>query len=91
MEAVLARRPIFVNNYQPVYWPDIGSKGFKAVMLENSMLTTEAIEEMKGVIYDDRINHEVAEYNFELGKKLFSYHTLEQKLNELIAKALSAA
>lgn len=91
VESVLARRPVFVNNYQPVYWPDIGSKGFKAVMLENSVLTPEALEEMKLVIYDDRINREVAEYNFELGKKLFSYDTLEQKLEELITKARNAA
>ena len=91
VEAVLAKRPIFVNNYKPVYWPDIGSKGFKAVMLEDSILTPEALEEMKLVIYNEKINREVAEYNFELGKKLFSYETLEKKLTELIGKALKAA
>ncbi len=91
VEAVLARRPIFVNNYEPVYWPDIGSKGFKAVMLENGVITTEALEEMKKVIYDDKINREVAEHNFELGKKLFSYGTLQEKLEELIEKAIKAA
>lgn len=91
VEAVLARRPIFVNNYEPVYWPDIGSKGFKAVMLENGVITTEALEEMKKVIYDDKINREVAEHNFELGKKLFSYGMLQEKLEELIEKAIKAA
>ena len=91
VEAVLARRPIFVNNYQPVYWPDIGSKGFRAVMLENSELTPGALEEMKQVIYDEHINREIAEFNFNLGKKLFSYDTLEQKLDELITRARGAA
>jgi glycosyltransferase involved in cell wall biosynthesis len=91
VEAVLARRPIFVNNYKPVYWPDIGSKGFRAVMLEDSVLTSEALEEMKMVIYNDKINREIAEHNFELGKILFSYHTLEVKLKELIVKAIRAA
>jgi glycosyltransferase involved in cell wall biosynthesis len=91
VEAVLARRPIFVNNYEPVYWPDIGSKGFRAVMLEDSTITEEALEEMKQVIYNDEINEEVAEHNFMLGKKYFSFHTLRDKLSELIEKALKAA
>jgi glycosyltransferase involved in cell wall biosynthesis len=91
VEAVLARRPIFVNNYKPVYWPDIGSKGFRAVMLEDNQITPEALQEVRQVIYDDKINREVAEHNFELGKKLFSYDTLEEKLGELINKALKAA
>ena len=38
VEAVLGKTPIFVNNYEPVYWPDIGSKGFEAVMIENNKL-----------------------------------------------------
>ncbi len=91
VEAVLAKRPVFVNNYKPVYWPDIGSKGFRAVMLEDSVITPEALEEMKLVIYDDKVNREVAEYNYALGKKLFSYDTLREKLEELISEALKAA
>ena len=43
VEAVLAKRPIFVNNYEPVYMPDIGSKGFKTVMIENAILTDAAV------------------------------------------------
>ena len=84
VEAVLAKRPIFVNNYKPVYWPDIGSKGFKAVMLEDNVITDKALKEIEEVIYNDKINKEIAEYNYALGKKYFSYHTLEEKLNELL-------
>jgi glycosyltransferase involved in cell wall biosynthesis len=91
VEAVLARRPIFVNNYEPVYWPDIGSKGFHAVMLENNEITPEALEEIRKVIYDDEVNREVAEHNFNLGRKFFSYDTLEEKLDELINKATGSA
>jgi mannosylglucosylglycerate synthase len=84
VESVLAKTPIFVNNYEPVYWPDIGSKGFKAVMLENNVLTETAIKEMAEVIYNEKLNKEIAEHNFQLGKKYFSYDTLEEKLTELI-------
>jgi glycosyltransferase involved in cell wall biosynthesis len=84
VEAVLAKRPIFVNNYKPVYWPDIGSKGFKAVMLEDNVLTDTAVKDMQDVIYDTKLNKEISEYNYQLGKKYFSYDTLEEKLHELI-------
>lgn len=91
VEAVLAKRPIFVNNYKPVYWPDIGSKGFKTVMLEDNKLTDKSIQDMKDIIYNPKLNQEIAEYNYNLGKKLFSYEVLEEKLAELIDKAKKAA
>lgn len=84
VEAVLAKRPVFVNNYKPVYWPDIGSKGFKTVMLDDNVLTGEAIKKMQEIIYNDKLNLEISEFNYELGKKYFSYNTLQEKLEELI-------
>ena len=81
-----ARVPIFVNNYEPVFWPDIGSKGFKTVMLENNQLTDEAVSQMAEIIYDEKKCKEIAEFNFELGKKHFSYDTLSRKINELLVR-----
>ncbi len=91
VEAVLARRPIFVNNYEPVYMPDIGSKGFRTVMIENGELNEEAVKDMAEIIYNPDLAAEIATYNFELGKKYFSYHTLREKLEQLIETARSAA
>ncbi|MCK4665203.1 glycosyltransferase family 4 protein [Candidatus Dependentiae bacterium] len=83
IEAVLAKCPIFVNNYKPVFWPDIGSKGFKIVMIEDNILTDEAVSEICEIIYNDKLRNEITEYNFELGKKHFSFEVLEEKLTEL--------
>jgi len=91
VEAVLARRPIFVNNYEPVFMPDIGSKGFRTVMIENGELTGEAIGAMAEIIYNPALATEMTSHNFELGKKEFSYDTLREKLNQLISKATSRA
>lgn len=91
VEAVLAKRPIFVNNYEPVYMPDIGSKGFKTVMIEKGELNSEAVRAMAEIIYDPTLAAEIGEYNFELGKQYFSYDTLGEKLDELIGLATSAA
>lgn len=84
IEAVLAKRPIFVNNYKPVFWPDIGSKGFKIVMLKDNELTDDAVEQIREVITNKKLNREISEFNYTLAKKYFSYDTLEQKLEELI-------
>jgi len=84
LECILARKPIFVNNYKPVYWPDIGSKGFRTVMLEDNILTDEAVAEMEGIIHDDQLCEEIAEHNFELGRQHFSYDALEAGLRELL-------
>ena len=80
VECVVAKKPIFVNNYKPVYWPEIGSKGFKTVMIEDGVLTDQAIKEIDEIIHNPKLAEEIAEYNFELGKKYFSYDVLEQKL-----------
>lgn len=84
VEAVLAKTPVFVNNYKPVYMPDIGSKGFKVVMLEDNMLTDQAIEQMKEIIYNPKLSKEIGAFNFELGKKHFSYDVLQEKLEQLL-------
>ncbi|RMG29570.1 MAG: glycosyl transferase family 1, partial [Methanobacteriota archaeon] len=83
VEAVLAKRPIFVNNYKPVFWPDIGSKGFKVVMIEDNVLTDEAVAEIDRIIHSPKLQKEIAEHNFTLGKLLFSYDVLREKLDLL--------
>ena len=83
VECVLAKKPIFVNNYKPVYMQDIGNKGFETVMIEDSHLTDEKVKQMAEIIYDPVRCREIGEYNFEVGKKHFSYEVLEEKLNML--------
>jgi glycosyltransferase involved in cell wall biosynthesis len=91
VEAVLARRPVFVNNYEPVFMPDIGSKGFKTVMIENGNLTESSVCSMADVINNPDLAEDMAAFNYELGRKYFSYDTLKEKLEELISLAMKAA
>jgi glycosyltransferase involved in cell wall biosynthesis len=83
IEAALAKKPIFVNNYKPVYMQDIGSKGFKTVMLEDNELTDEKLRKMTDIIYNHELCKEIGEYNHALGKKYFSFDVLEEKLSDL--------
>jgi glycosyltransferase involved in cell wall biosynthesis len=83
VEAVVARKPVFVNNYKPVFWPDIGSLGFETVMLEDNNLTDEAVAEIDRIVHDPALQAEIAEHNFALGRKHFSFEVLEQKLQAI--------
>lgn len=83
IEAVLSKTPIFVNDYKPVFWPDIGSKGFKTVMIEDNKLTDEAVAEIDKILHDEKLRKEIAEHNYNLGKLLFSFDTLREKLDLL--------
>ncbi len=83
IECVLAKRPIFVNNYKPVYWQEIGSKGFKTVMLEDNELTDKAVKEMDEIIHNEELGNEIAEFNYNLAKKHFTYDQLQEKLEVL--------
>ncbi len=83
VEGVLAKKPIFVNNYKPVYMQDIGSKGFETVMIEDGKLTNQKVQQMSDIIYNPKWCKEIGEYNFKLGQKYFSYDVLEEKLNKL--------
>ena len=83
VETVLAKKPIFVNNYKPVYMQDIGNKGFKTVMLEDNKLEYDKVKQMSEIIYDEQLCRDIGEYNFNIGKKHFSYQVLEEKLTSL--------
>lgn len=84
VEAVSAKKPIFVNNYEPVFWQDIGKKRFKTVIIENGNLTQAAVEEIKKILYDKKLSRDIANHNFKLGKKHFSYSVLEKKLKKIL-------
>jgi mannosylglucosylglycerate synthase len=86
VECVLARKPIFVNNYRPVYWPDIGSKGFKTVQLEDGSLTDDAVEKVRSILTNRQLAREIGEHNFGLGRRHFSYEVLQDKLETLLTQ-----
>ena len=76
VEAVLARVPVFVNDYEPVYGPDIGSKGFRTVEISGGRLTDEAVEQARAVLADPDLAASMAQHNFALGREHFSYESL---------------
>ena len=54
-------------------------------MIENGKLTDDAVSQIDRIIHDKKMSKEIAEYNFALGKKYFSFEVLEELLTGLFA------
>ncbi len=83
VEAAYKKTPIFVNNY-PVFKADIKEKEFDVVLIEDNVLTNNALGDIKEIIYNDKRKKEIGDHNFEMGKKYFSYEVLKEKLQEVL-------
>lgn len=91
VEAVVARKPIFVNNYKPVYWPDIGSKGFRTVQIEDNRLTKDRVAAIGSLLDHPDQLASIGDHNHELGRQHFSFDVLERHLAELLGRVTASS
>lgn len=81
LEAIYFKKPIVVNRYS-IFVEDIEPCGFEVIPFE-SFVTQEVVDRIK--LFLERENlRDVAESNYEIGKRYFSYEVLEKKLLPLI-------
>lgn len=83
LEAVYFRKPIFVNRYK-IYRSNIEPFGFQTVSIDGEV-TDDAADQVRRLLKDQQLRHHCAEINYELGRKYFSYETLEDHLKRLCA------
>lgn len=82
LESVYFRRPILVNDYT-IYGIDIKPKGFRAIELDG-FITEENVAEVEKVLKSPAIAQEMAEHNYQLAKRFYSYTFLEHQLKALL-------
>ena len=82
IEAIYFRKPIIVNRY-PIFEADIEPKGFEVVSF-NRYITQHKIDEIHRLLDDKEQQEEMAEVNFMLGWRYFSYEFLAEKLEQLL-------
>ena len=91
VEAVLAKVPIIANNYEPIFWEELGQYGFDVVQMWAGKASPSVIEEthlyLKTIEEKDSGVKEMVERNFQIGKKHFSY----ERAGEIIRGAISEA
>jgi glycosyltransferase involved in cell wall biosynthesis len=82
IEAVYFRKPVIVNRYA-IYEADIEPKGFEVISF-NGYITRQKIDEIRTLLEDKKRQEEMAEINFMLGWRYFSYEFLTEKLEQLL-------
>ncbi len=82
LEAIYYHKPIFVNNYS-VYSCDIKPLGFKTIEMDN-YINSATVELAREVLAEPKLAASMADHNYELAKKFFSFEVLSQKLKTLL-------
>jgi glycosyltransferase involved in cell wall biosynthesis len=82
VEAIYFRKPIVMTSY-PVFETDIKPLGFQ-VFLFHPEVTKKDARGVADIISNPQKAQDVANYNFETGKKYFSYSWVEERIKQLI-------
>ena len=88
LEAIYYRKPILVNNYS-VYSFDIKPKGFKTIEMDG-YINDSTVEMARQVLSDETLAASLADHNYELAEKFFSYEVLGQKMTTLLVNCFGS-
>ena len=83
LEAVYFRKPVLVNCYS-VYMADIAPLGFEFVEVDG-WITDESVSEVRRLLDDPERCRILADKNFELARRHFSYEVLAGALKQLLS------
>jgi len=84
LEAVYYRRPIVVNNYT-IFSVDIKPKGFQGIEFDN-YITDATVQRVRHVLENPEIGREMAEHNYGVARRYYSYEVLERHLRTIIVE-----
>lgn len=85
LEALYYKKPIVVNNYT-IYATDIRPKGFKVIEFDD-YITEKTIQDTLRILDDPSYQEELCRFNYELALHHFSYKTLRNQFQVLLANA----
>lgn len=83
LEAIYFRKPIVVNNYS-IFDVDIKPKGFRVIEFDG-YITDATIHQTRHALSNPEWAWQMAEENYRLAKRHYSYAVLERRLQTLIA------
>lgn len=83
IETMYFRKPLLVNRYT-IYVSDIAPTGVEAIEI-NTRVTQETADAVHDLLNDPARVKQMVDHNYEVGRKHFSYETLQSKLEHLLA------
>ena len=84
LEAMYFKKPIMVNDYS-IYAVDIKPKGFSVVEIDG-YVTDNSVQQIKHLLNDKELTSKMAEHNYKIAARYFSYSVLQNKLKNLMAE-----
>ena len=82
LEALWFKKPILVNRYS-IFQQDIEPLDFDVVIMEN-YVTNDTVDTIRSLLESPDTAALLAERNFELARKFFSFNLLEQRLRQVL-------
>ncbi|HET7010526.1 MAG TPA: glycosyltransferase family 4 protein [Anaerolineales bacterium] len=86
LEALYYRRPLVMSRYE-IYRSDIQPKGFRIIAFDE-FISDETLDRVRRVLDDPGLADEIGHHNYELGRRYYSFRTLERRLALLVQDAL---
>ncbi len=84
LEAIYYKKPIVVNRYT-IFISDIEPKGFELLLLDG-LVTKKTINSVKTLLSDNSQRKQLADKNYQIARRYFSYERLERILSEIIER-----
>jgi glycosyltransferase involved in cell wall biosynthesis len=84
LEAAYCRKPILCNRYA-IYRTDIEPCGFRAILMDG-FLTDDLVDQVRHLVEDRNCWQEVADHNYQVGTRFFSYQRARDELYTILAK-----
>jgi glycosyltransferase involved in cell wall biosynthesis len=88
LETIYYRRPIVMSTYE-IFRTDIQPKGFRVIGFDD-FITDETVARAREILEDPSLASVMAAQNYELGRRFYSYRTLERRLALLLQDILGA-
>ena len=88
LEAVYYGCPLLVNNYS-IYNCDIRPKGFRTVHMDD-YISNKTVKDAQAILNDPSIGHALAEHNYALALKFFSYAVAKDELRVLLSNCFGS-
>ncbi len=84
LETIYYKRPIVMSTYE-IFKTDIQPKGFKVIGFEE-FIDDNTVRQARTVLRDPTVAQAIIEHNYRLGKRYYSYRTLEKRLAAVMSE-----
>lgn len=88
LETLYFRRPIVVSDYEILH-ADILPKGFEVIRFDN-FITDDTLDQVKDLLANPNKSEEMVAKNYNLGRRHYSFTTLERSITRLIEECLGS-